>query len=370
MKTKDINGVEIFASGTWNGDTYTDKDLDELVSNFEKTREILKPYLKLGHDDGQAITQEDGFPALGWIENLKRVGSKLVADFKRIPDKIYELIKAGGYRRVSSEIYMDIELDGKRYGKALKAVAMLGGDTPAVQNLKDIMSLYSVEALAFAKKAVVKSYESDIGDLQKEEQNMKTIEQMQTELDATLKKLAESEARIKEYEAKDQAQVEKYKTIATQAVEEGKRLLKEIETMKGEKTDLSEKLSKFAEEADKAKVSTEVERLIREKKILPAQKEACFEMLMDALKAPGEKKYKVGDKELSKFEHVLSFMEKQTVDVKTEQETKAGERQNADLDAKAKTFIEKAKAEGRTVTYTEALLAISPKELPAAPSGD
>lgn len=370
MQTKDIDGVEIFASGTWNGDVYLDKDLDEMVDSFKATKGILKPFLKLGHDEGQALTQEDGYPALGWVENLRRKGSKLIADFKRIPRKIYDLIQSGGYRRVSSEIYFDVELNGKRYGKALKAVALLGGDTPAVQNLQDIMSLYSVKGIAaFTKEASVKSYESDIGDLQKEETNM-TIEQLQAKLDETLKKLAESEAKVKDYTAKDQAQVEKFKAEAEAATAKCSELTKEIMALKSDKSDLEGKLSKFTDEADKAKVTNEVDRLIREKKILPAQKESCFEMLIEALKTPGEKKYKVGDKEVSKFEHVLSFMEKQTVNVSTEQKTQAGERQNADLDSKAKKFIEDEKKAGRTVSYSEALISVSPKEGIPAPKSE
>lgn len=361
LGTKDINGVEIFASGTWNGDPYTDKDLDQMVESYKATKDTLKPYLKLGHDDGQKLTQEDGFPALGWVQNIRRVGSKLVADFKGIPKKVYELIKAGGYRRVSSEIYFDVELNGKRWPKALKAVALLGGDTPAVQNLQDIMSLYSLKEAAFESEAEVKSYEHDTGDLQKEEQTM-TIEQLQKELDETKKKLAESEAKVAEFAAKDKQGLDKCMAEKDGLVKKNSELTKENETLKAENLKFKEDAAKFVEEGFKTKAQAEVDRLIREKKILPAQKEQCFDMLLDALKAPGEKKFKVGDKEVSKFQHLVAFMEKQSVDVKTEEETKAGERQSADLDAKAKKFMDDAKKEGREVSYKDALLAVSSKE--------
>ena len=138
-ETKDINGVQIFSVGKWNGDEYTKDDIDSIVSAFNATKNEIRPYLKLGHDDGQKLVQKDGFPAMGWIENLRCVGETLVADFKKLPSKIYDLIVAGAYSRVSSEIFFNIKIKDKTYSRVLKAVAILGGDTPAVQNLSDIL---------------------------------------------------------------------------------------------------------------------------------------------------------------------------------------------------------------------------------------
>lgn len=166
METFDINDVEIFAAGEWNGDHYTTKDLDTLVESFNKTKESLKPYLKLGHSDQQKLLAEDELPAAGWIANLRRIGEKLVADFVGVPKKIYELIKQGGYKRISSEIYINPKIAGQIYDKALKAVALLGGATPAVSNLKDIMALYGMQAITLGLDpntgAQFKTYDYDV----------------------------------------------------------------------------------------------------------------------------------------------------------------------------------------------------------------
>lgn len=143
-ETFNIDGVEIFAAGTWNGDSYTTEDLDQIVSAFKETKDKLKPYLKLGHSDKQALLAEDELPAAGWISNIKRVGEKLLADFIGIPKKIYELIKNGGYKRISSELFINAKVAGKAYDKVLKAVALLGGATPAVHNLNDLLALYEM----------------------------------------------------------------------------------------------------------------------------------------------------------------------------------------------------------------------------------
>jgi len=143
MDLKSIKGVEIFAAGKWNGDEYTEADLDEMVRAFNEDSQ-RKPPLKLGHDKGQKLLQKDGFPAAGWITNLYRQGSKLMADFSEIPAKIYDLIAKKAYRKVSSEVFWNIDVNGKQYKRKLAAVALLGGDMPAVNCLDDVLALYGV----------------------------------------------------------------------------------------------------------------------------------------------------------------------------------------------------------------------------------
>ena len=86
METMDISGIEIFSNENMpNGHEYTEKDLEEIVNGFHTTKNELKPYLKFGHDNKQKLAQDSGMPALGWVENLRKVGNKLVADFVKIP---------------------------------------------------------------------------------------------------------------------------------------------------------------------------------------------------------------------------------------------------------------------------------------------
>lgn len=135
-----IEGVEIFASGVHNGDCYTTEDLDDMVSNF---REVgFTPPLKAGHDD------TPGKPAIGWIENVRRHGSKLIADITHIPSEIYNLIKRRGYDRVSSEIFWNAKQNGKTFRRVLKAVALLGADIPAVGSLKPLHQHFSASPRA------------------------------------------------------------------------------------------------------------------------------------------------------------------------------------------------------------------------------
>ena len=153
LETVDIENVEILAVGKWNGvpstKEYTKKDLDELVRSFKALSSDEKlnyePPLKLGHDEHQKLLQKDGYPAAGWVKALKRIGNKLVASFGEVPKKIGDIIKAGGYKKVSSEIYHDYAIGDYKFPLVLKAVALLGGDIPAVKTIADIQAQYSQE---------------------------------------------------------------------------------------------------------------------------------------------------------------------------------------------------------------------------------
>lgn len=147
LKIQEVPGVEVLAVGEWNGDTYSIKDLDNMVEAFEELRGQLDPPIKIGHDEKQGLLeasglQKDGDPAAGWVEKLYRRGTKLIADLKEVPEKIAELIQAGAYKKRSAEVYIDYKVGNKIYPRVLKAVGLLGAEIPAVKNIDDIRALY------------------------------------------------------------------------------------------------------------------------------------------------------------------------------------------------------------------------------------
>ncbi len=156
LKTRDIKGVEILDEGVWNASTGTwevTRDTTErILSNFKSLGELCVPPLKLGHSDDQALLQADGYPAAGWVERLYRKGTKILADFAKVPEKIAELIDAGAYRKVSVEVWKSSTFDGKKYDDVLMSVALLGNEVPAVSTLSDIVALYASKApITFAR---------------------------------------------------------------------------------------------------------------------------------------------------------------------------------------------------------------------------
>lgn len=230
-QTYDIDAVEIFEAGKWNGDKYTEKDLDDIVESFNAIGDKIKPYVKLGHDNKQQLLQTDGYPAAGWITALSRVGKKLFARFSNIPEKIYNLIKNRAYGRVSSEIYWNLKEGDNSYRRVLKAVALLGADTPAVTTLNDFINLYTNEITFDSIKLCTER--KDI----MEEQDIKVYTDKITELEEKLKasaeRMAENDKRIEEFEKERVAAYEKdVAAFLDSSVSQGKISPAQVELIK------------------------------------------------------------------------------------------------------------------------------------------
>ena len=131
----DLSNVEIFRPGTWNGRRYTESDIDDLVSSFDKLG--YEPPIKLGHEE------KSGDQAWGWVRNLRKVAGRAVADLADLPESLYNAIKEKRYNALSAEIFFDLKRDENVFRRALKAVALLGAEVPAVSGLKPLSAALS-----------------------------------------------------------------------------------------------------------------------------------------------------------------------------------------------------------------------------------
>jgi hypothetical protein len=275
-KLKEIRGVEIFAAGQWNGDTYSVSDLDEMVKAFDETGKTYRPALKLGHDDQQSLLQRDGLPAAGWISAVYRKGQKLLADFAEIPQKVYDLLKIGAYKRVSSEIYWNANVDGKLYSRLLGAVALLGADLPGVTCLSDIFQMYK----------------KDVGELHGYDLDLKrfTIEIDKSDLQEKGELEMDKE---KELSAQIEAEKQKNHTLEQSVSEKDK----EIADLKKFKAEQEAKAIELEQKAAQAELEKEVTELVSEKLVTPAMKPYVLQIL-----GTEKKEYSVGDaKDQKKF---------------------------------------------------------------------
>jgi Skp family chaperone for outer membrane proteins len=139
--------VEVFASGTYRGKTYTDGDLDEVVRYFNDLgpagRNLLVPIVVIGHEETQDFLDRTDLPSAGAVANLRRVGSSLFADFVDVPLPIASLIRSKAYRKVSVELYdhdrpFNTGTGEVIGGKILRRIALLGGEIPQVKTLADL----------------------------------------------------------------------------------------------------------------------------------------------------------------------------------------------------------------------------------------
>lgn len=127
---KTIRNVEIFRTGEWNDESYSRDDLQEMVDSFDLVG--FNVPVKLGH-----MSMDDA-PAVGWVSNLRLEGDVLLADITDIPAEVYGQIVNRQYDQVSAEIFVNLTRGDEVFKRVLKAVALLGAETPAVAGLKPL----------------------------------------------------------------------------------------------------------------------------------------------------------------------------------------------------------------------------------------
>ena len=364
--THNAKGVEIFAIGTWNGDTYTVDDLNHMVDAFGKIG--FDPPLKLGHNSEQEEKlMKDGQPALGWIDNLFVQGGKLLADFRDMPKAVFEAIKNKRYRTVSSEIWWNFPDNGRKFPRVLKAVALLGADIPAVTTLKPIeFKRYEGDGGEELKVVDYNNGGFDDAETKKREKDMATEQELRDEI-ADLKTKNNSLEESNKTLGDDKAGLEGKNT---KLEGENKELAKSEEATKTE-------LSKRDDDVKTAEVKAFVGKMKAEGRLLPKHEEEVTALLTAASE---EKTYKFSDKdgkseELSQREtlervfktmpDMLQFTEVGTADGLDTVEDHSYSNQaeaGTEVDRRTKAHMTKQAGDGKEVTYSDAMQVVLNKD--------
>jgi hypothetical protein len=274
--SNDIKGVEIFGAGTHNGDEYTEKDLDDIVSAFNTLD--YRPAVKVGH-----TKDKPGSPAYGWVQNLKRVGNKIHADLTDMHDSVVDAIRNKNYDRVSSEIYFNLKRGGKEFRRALKAVALLGAEVPAVANLVplhkmefaaegfekvgtleqelNVPSQALVDALAERVAGLVNLMKEH--DMAKNAEEIKTLKAQVEEFNQKIEELKEKKG--KDMSDEDLAKDPEYKELVAKAEEISDKIA-ELENDDGDTEEKIAQLTKqLTESADREKAAAKAHKELSDK---------------------------------------------------------------------------------------------------------
>lgn len=178
METREIKDVEIFQVGTWKGTKYTSKDLDQIVDNFQNG--VLEPYITIDHNPKATAQLADAVKALslGFVSALRRVGDKLIADFKQVPKTIAELITKGALKKRSVELWEFYRTGGgEKYMNVLEAVTFHGANgVPALNTLSDVMRLYELQPQAEDCKKMSLQFMDEAEDLNVEKMTIEKAE--------------------------------------------------------------------------------------------------------------------------------------------------------------------------------------------------
>jgi cation transport regulator ChaB len=343
-QTYELKDVEVFGTGEWNKHKITDEDLDNIVNGTNEIIDKLKPKVKLGHDDKQELLQKSGLPAGGWITKLKKVGNKILVDIKEVPKVLYDLIKNGAYKRISSEILYDYTEPStkKKYEKVLSAIAFLGADLPAITNLKDIAALYDAD-----ENANLIIYEK--------QEKIKRKEVIYIMADGL---------KITEVDGKKFVAVEDFEKITKEAGENKDYKVK-FETEEKKAKEAEGKLNKISKEKREAEIKTFIDTHCSEKdmRFLPKQKEVLM-TLIGSTSDEKKIKFMVDSKEieLSQRELLEKFIELQPnfSDKIFAELSKGGEKEEEGKDklTPEEKKVQKYMAEHKDVSYRDAVLAV------------
>ena len=349
-QTYELKDVEVFGTGEWNKHKITEEDLDNIVNGTNEIIDKLKPKVKLGHDDKQELLHKSGLPAGGWITKLKRVGNKILVDIKEVPKVLYNLVKNGAYKRISSEILYDYTEPStkKKYAKVLSAIAFLGADLPAVTNLKDIAALYDADENA---NLIIYEKEGEKKTIQKVEKTRKEY-------------IMPNGIKITELEGKKFVAVEDYEKVTKEA-EDNKDYKVKFEAEEKKSKESEEKLGKISKEKREAEIKTFVDDHCSEKdmRFLPKQKEVLM-ALVESTSDEKKIKFTVDNKEteLSQRELLEKFIELQpnfsdsifAELSKGEEEKEEGKDKLTPEEKKVQKYM----AENKGVSYRDAVLAV------------
>ena len=154
----EVVGLPVFTSGFHNGATYTDQDLDDIVSAWKATKDVFRRPLRFTHNDPKHDVGKS--LALGeftnmYIDNVD--GKKFVkADLTNVPKGVKKAVQDGRILDRSIELYRKFDWDGNAHKLTLRgmnlsprakemvpqALALLGDEIPGVKGMPKITDYF------------------------------------------------------------------------------------------------------------------------------------------------------------------------------------------------------------------------------------
>ena len=317
---------EVFKAGNYPQGKFTQAEVQELAKNYDPS--FCEAPITLDH--------EQKGPAYGWVDKLKEENGKLKATFKDLSDDLKEFVNKGKYKKISVEIYR--ELEGKK--PYLKAVSFLGASIPQVKGM---------QAVEF------KEGESDVYIFEAEVEEDNDAEEIEN-LKSTIADLKGQVAKFKE-DAKKNTEIKSLK-------EQVKDLTIELAKFKDEaagKDELAKELKEIKENLRTKDFNEFIEQHISQGILTPANKDAVFSILCDL---DNIKKFDATSDSIDTFKSFISALPKQVEfdEIAKKKTTKKEDEalKYADADEESLEIFREAKAlaEAENITFKDALLKI------------
>jgi hypothetical protein len=252
--------------------TFTESDLDRIVSAFEATKDTLKPPVRLGTHNPLGI-------AGGWIGGMRRVGTDLQVQLQDLLPGIKEMFEKKLYRTVSAGVKFGKEVAGHKWAMVMDHLAVLGEHLPAIKTLKDIQALMSEEQAKAYDLPAVEDEVHVFEVFQEEEENTMADEHKvdAKAFDNLLERFSALEVKLSEATTAQSEAAEKLAAEKTRADEAEKKL-------EMQKVELAEKASK----ASMAELTEYCDAKVKDMKMSPKAKDALLKDVQVQFSESGE----------------------------------------------------------------------------------
>ena len=238
---------EVFKAGKYPQGKFTKKEIAEIAKNYDP--KFCEAPITIDH-------QQSG-PAYGWVETVKAEGDKLKVAFKDIPEAFEKDVNDGKYKKVSVELYRNLE--GK--GAYLKAVSFLGAAIPQVKGL---------EAIKFMEA------ESDVYEFESEDDSDNFS---QEDIEDLKKQISDLETQVANFKENNK----KLETIKS-LKEKISALTDEVASFKEKaqgKEEIEQELNNIKLAIKKKEFDEFIEKQIEKGTLVPANKEVVLSILQE-----------------------------------------------------------------------------------------
>ena len=320
---------EVFKAGKYPQGTFTKKEITAIAKNYDP--KFCEAPITIDH-------QQTG-PAYGWVENVKADGEKLMVSFKEIPEAFEKDVNEGKYKKVSVELYRNLE--GK--GAYLKAVSFLGAATPQVKGLEPIKFMEA---------------EADIYESESVEDTEQFSEEEIVELKNQVAELENQLAKFKENNKK----LETVKSLK----EKISSLTDEVASFKEKaqgKEEIEKELNDIKTAIKKKEFDEFIDKQIEQGKLIPTNKNIILSVLqeLDNVKKFGEDSAVITDFKafLESLPNQISFKEIATKENHTDSDAEVDKFSNADEESLQIFKEAKSLAAKENISFKEALLKLN-----------
>lgn len=325
---------EVFKAGVYPQGKFTNKEIREIAKNYDPN--FCEAPITIDH-------KQEG-PAYGWVNQVKVENDKLMVSFKDIPQEFEKVVNSGQFKKVSVEIYRNLE--GK--GAYLKAVSFLGAATPQVKGLEPIKFMES---------------ESDTYEFEGVNENNDDAEQFtEADIEDLKNQVAELEEQVSKYKENNK----KLETIKS-LKEKISALTDEVATFKEKaqgKEEIEKELHDIKVAIKKKEFDEFIDKQIDKGTLVPANKEVVLSVLqeLDNVQKFGEDSTVVTD-----FKSFIESLKPQITFGETATKDKQAGSQNDDVQKFANADEEsleifkeaKALAEKENISFRDALLKLN-----------